>query len=299
MGSMRDDSGVDNTDSGHGAAGPARNVADAPRVADLLAAARAAGVAPLDAELLLAALTGQPRSRLLAFAEQPLDPMTALLYEACVARRAAGEPLAYITGVKEFWSLPLTVSPAVLVPRPETELLVERCLAMLDAPPHRVADLGTGSGAIALALSRERPRWQIVATDASPEALEVAAANVQRLGAHNVVLRAGSWCAPLAGERYHAIVSNPPYVEDGHPGLAELAFEPRAALVAPDDGFADLLAIATGARAHLLPGGHLLLEHGAGQAARLARELDALGYATVACHQDLAGLDRVTTAVWP
>ncbi|MEO6184921.1 MAG: peptide chain release factor N(5)-glutamine methyltransferase, partial [Steroidobacteraceae bacterium] len=207
--------------------------------------------------------------------------------------------LAYITGIREFWSLPLVVSPAVLVPRPETELVVELCLARLDEAPRLVADLGTGSGAIAMALARERADWMLIATDASAAALEVAAINRERLGIPNVALRAGSWCDALPADLFDAIVSNPPYIAATHPALPALAHEPESALVAAGDGYADLFRIAADARRHLRPGGLLLLEHGAAQAPRLQQELGALGYASVATHRDLAGLDRVTAAIWP
>jgi release factor glutamine methyltransferase len=275
------------------------NLAEQGRVRDLLAQAAGRGVARLDAEVLLAALLRVPRAQLLAFDEREVDPLTAALFQAGAERRAAGEPLAYITGVKEFWSLPLNVAPGVLVPRPETELLVELCLAELgDGLSRRVADLGTGSGAIALALGRERPDWRIVATDISAAALEVAAINLRRLGLTNVELRQGNWCAALDA-RFDAVVSNPPYIAPDHPALAALRHEPPGALVAQDSGVADLLTIAACARGHLAPGAVLLLEHGSDQAARLATELAALGYRHIACHRDLAGLDRATRAIWP
>ena len=285
--------------SSTGQPGAAGNVADPSTVAILLDRASSAGIARLDAEVLLASLMRVDRSRLLAFPEQAVSSLTAMLFDAGLQRRAAGEPLAYITGVREFWSLPLVTTPEVLVPRPETELLVERCLAVLDTGTHRVADLGTGSGAIALALARECPAWQIVATDASAAALEVAAINRDRLGAANVQLRCGSWCQPLGAEHFDAIISNPPYVAADDPALDALQFEPRSALVAGDDGFADLVQIARQARHHLQSGGLLLLEHGRTQAARLASALVAGGYDRVACHRDLAGHDRVTEAYWP
>lgn len=296
---MGDDSAVDKKLSGPGSDPAARNVADEPRIATLLAEAGSLGLARLDAEVLLQALLRRSRAELLAFGETPVDPVTAAMFRASVARRAAGEPLAYITGIREFWSLPLVVTPAVLVPRPETELLVERCLEVLGSGPRQVADLGTGSGAIALALARERPAWRIVATDLSEDALEIARINRQRLRVTNLEFRHGHWCEPLAQERFDAIVSNPPYIEPGHPALAELRHEPVSALVAQDDGLADLAAIADGAREHLAAGGLLMLEHGAEQAGRLARELTLLGYARPVCHTDAAGRDRVTIAVWP
>jgi release factor glutamine methyltransferase len=275
------------------------NVAEPASVGALLAAATALPVDRTDAELLLAALLRLPRAQLIAFEERPVDMLTLTLFQAGLERLADGEPLAYVTGVKEFWSLPVTVAPGVLVPRPETELLVELCLARLGDRPRRVADLGTGSGAIALALARERPEWRIVATDLSSDALDVARANRRRLDAGNVELRQGSWCEPLAGERFDAIVSNPPYIAPGDPALPALRHEPVQALVAEDEGYAALFAIAACARGHLLPGGLLLLEHGAGQSARLVEHLAALGYRDIASHRDLAGHDRVVLAVWP
>lgn len=274
------------------------NVAEPTTVAALLDAAGARGVAALDAQSLLAALTRRSRAQLLAFGEMPVDVLTAALFDTGLDRRAAGEPLAYITGIREFWSLPLVVSPDVLVPRPESELLVERCLARLGDDPRVVAELGTGSLAIAAALAIERPDWQIVATDRSAAALAIAAINRQRLQLSNIELREGSWCEALGDNHFDAIVSNPPYVAPESPALPALVHEPRDALVAGEQGFADLRAIARCARRHLHPGGVLLLEHGATQAARLAADLVGLGFARVVCHRDLAGLDRVTEATW-
>jgi release factor glutamine methyltransferase len=239
------------------------------------------------------------RAALLAYDERVVDALTAAMYEAGLERRAQGEPLAYITGVKEFWSLPLSVAPGVLVPRPETELVVELCLSRLDEAARQVADLGTGSGAIALALASERPQWRIVATDSSADALQIAGINCRRLGIGNIELRQGRWCDALEPGQFDAIVSNPPYIAPDHPALAQLQHEPTGALVAADGGYADLFTIATQARGRLRAGGLLLLEHGSTQAARLAAMLAALGYRDVACHPDLAGLDRVTLAIWP
>ena len=275
------------------------NVAEQQTTRSLLAAAAAAGVDRLDAETLLGALMRRSRAQLIAFGEAPVDDLTAAMFHAGLARRSSGEPLAYITGTREFWSLPLVVSPAVLIPRPETELLVELCLKLLGAGPRRVADLGTGSLAIAAALASERPAWSIVATDRSGEALAIAGINRQRLKLSNIELRAGDWCTALADDRFDAILGNPPYVDAGDPALAALSHEPRGALVAASEGYADLFALAAGARANLQSGGLLLLEHGTSQAARLHAELVGLGYARVVCHRDLAGHDRVTEAVWP
>jgi release factor glutamine methyltransferase len=282
-----------------GAPGAAGNVADCPSVAALLDAARARDIERLDAEVLLAALTGRSRAQLVAFGELSVDPLTTALYEAGIVRLIAGEPLAYITGVREFWSMPLVVSPDVLIPRPDTELLVERCLALLTDAPHQVADLGTGSGAIALALARERPAWRIVATDASNAALQVAAVNRKRLGLDQVELRAGRWCDALPDLRFDAILSNPPYISGDDAALAALGHEPRSALVADNEGFSDLLEIAASAGAHLKPGGALLLEHGCTQAPRLREALVAMGFDRVASLRDLAGHERLTEAFLP
>jgi release factor glutamine methyltransferase len=228
-----------------------------------------------------------------------VDPLTTALFEAGITRLLAGEPLAYITGIREFWSLPLAVSAAVLIPRPETELLVERCLGLLPDAPCRIADLGTGSGAIALALARERPAWRIVATDASPAALEVAAVNRKRLQLQNVELHLSHWCNALPAPDFDAILSNPPYIAAGDAALASLGHEPRGALVAAEQGFADLLEIAGQARSRLLRGGVLLLEHGSTQAPRLREALVAMGYDRVASLRDLAGHERITEAFSP
>jgi release factor glutamine methyltransferase len=275
------------------------NVPEHQRVDALLSAAQAQGIARLDAEILLAALARTTRAHLVAYPEKQIDLVTAAMFQAGLDRLHAGEPLAYVTGLREFWSLPLVVAPAVLVPRPETELLVELALARLADATQRVADLGTGSGAIALALAKERPAWWIVATDTSADALQIAQINRNRLKLGNVELRQGRWCDALGAEPYDAVVSNPPYVAPDDPALTALRHEPVTALVAPDDGYADLLAIAAGARSRLKRGGLLLLEHGATQRERMAHELAALGYSGIECHHDLAGRDRVTAAIWP
>jgi release factor glutamine methyltransferase len=277
----------------------AANVADGATVASLLAVAATCVIARLDAEVMLASVLRCSRAQLSAHTDQTVDDLTTALYMACLQRRSEGEPVAYITGTKEFWSLPLVVTPDVLIPRPETELLVELCLAQLGADAKRVADLGTGSGAIALAVAKERPQWQVLACDASAAALQVAQINAQRLGLRNIEFRQGNWCAALLGERLDAIVSNPPYVDPADPALAELEFEPRAALVAAEHGYADLFTIARTASTCLRSGGLLLLEHGATQAAGLGGELSTLGYMQIVAHRDLSGHERVTIAQWP
>jgi release factor glutamine methyltransferase len=274
-------------------------------VAALLAEAReqlrAAGPGPevtpeLDAQLLLAHVLGVPRVRLKSHPETLPDPSQTRQYRNLLTRRAAGEPVAYLTGCRDFWSLSLAVSPAVLIPRPETELLVERALALWSAAEASVADLGTGSGAVALALAHARPRWRVLATDASPEALAVARANAARLSHGRVELRLGDWYQPLAGERFDVLLSNPPYIgaDDAVLGGAGLRYEPRRALTPGDDALACLRILARGAAQHLTAGGWVLLEHGATQAAEVRRELVLAGLRYVRSHRDLAGHERMT-----
>jgi release factor glutamine methyltransferase len=266
-------------------------------VAQLRAAAHAdAASAVLDAELLLAQACKSTRSMLLAQLEKLASESLAREYRELLTRRAAGEPLSYILGRREFWSLDLQVSPAVLVPRPETELLVERALALLGSGPARVADLGTGSGAIALALASERPQWSIVASDESLTALAVAGANARRLGLERIEWRSGSWFAALAAESFDLLLSNPPYIAADDPVLRSgpLAYEPRAALSPGADAMASLRHLARGAASHVRAGGWLLLEHGAQQGAQVRDELVAAGFGYVRSHRDLAGLERVT-----
>lgn len=261
------------------------------------AAGAAAGNATpaLDAEVLLAHVLSVGRAQLRSHPEKPVHER-AEHYRALIARRAAGEPLAYLTGTREFWSLPLRVSRAVLVPRPETELLVERALVLRAASEGRVVDLGTGSGAIALALARERPHWQVTATDISSEALAVARANAAELQLTGIDFRQGSWFAPLAGARFDLIASNPPYVAADDPALEDpsLAHEPRLALTPGGDALRCLREIARAAPRHLEPGGWLLLEHGPSQAAEVRHELVLAGCGYVRSHRDLAGHERIT-----
>jgi release factor glutamine methyltransferase len=258
------------------------------------ASSNQAGIARLDAAALLAHVLGVPRARLTSHPEMPVDLAQSEHYRTLLARRAAGEPLAYLTGKREFWSLELAVSPAVLVPRPETELLVERALALGPAVSARVADLGTGSGAIALALARERPQWHVIATDVSASALVVARANAAALGLTHVEFRAGDWYQILIGERFDLLLSNPPYVAAADPALRELRHEPPLALTPGEDAFAALRALVLGAPQHLAEGGWLLLEHGATQAAQLRAALVLAGFRHVRSHRDLAGHERMT-----
>jgi release factor glutamine methyltransferase len=253
-------------------------------------ALRSSGLEPREARLLLAEATGFSEAAVLAFPERSLPAEVEQRFSAFAERRRAGEPVAYILGRKEFYSLRLAVNPAVLIPRPETELLVDLALAR---KPRSVVDLGTGSGAIALALKRHLPQARVLATDASAAALAVARRNATALGL-DIELRHGLWLEPLAGERFEAIISNPPYVAEDDPHLANLQFEPRCAITAGADGLAALRIIAREAPRHLLPGGWLLVEHGAGQHDAVQDLLQASGLETRASWPDLAGIPRVT-----
>ncbi|MDS4032318.1 MAG: peptide chain release factor N(5)-glutamine methyltransferase [Candidatus Contendobacter sp.] len=256
----------------------------------------------LDAEILLAAALEQPRGYLHAWPERTPTLEQAARFAAWLDRRRAGEPVAYILGRREFWSLDLEVTPDTLIPRPETELLVELALARLPKDrPVTVADLGTGSGAIALALAVEQPMARIVAIDRSPAALVVARRNAQRLEIRNVEFREGDWCAPLDNERFDLIVANPPYVAAADPRWrqGELRFEPPAALVAGDDGLSALRAIVAQAPNHLKPGGWVLLEHGYDQGEAVPALLRERGFDAVSDHRDAAGLSRTSGGCWP
>jgi len=266
-------------------------------VRTLLVAATARLGERADAEALLLHVLGQSRSWLFAHADDALDTDVRTAFEALVARRAAGEPVAYLTGRRGFWTLELEVTPATLIPRPETELLVELALERLPRDMAcRVADLGTGSGAIALALASERSQAQVVATDASVDALAVARRNAQRLGIRNVRFVQGDWLAPLVGERFVLVVSNPPYIEAADPHLAQgdLRYEPAAALASGADGLDAIRRIVADACAHLEPGGWLLFEHGWNQGDAARALLREAGYVQVFTAQDLEARDRVS-----
>jgi release factor glutamine methyltransferase len=269
-------------------------LAEGVRCLSATATGDANAAARLEAGVLLAHVLEVQRARISSHPEAPVTSAQAETYRSLLLRRAAAEPLAYLTGRREFWSLELTVSPAVLVPRPETELLVERALVLGPAGSARVAELGTGSGAIALALARERSQWHVIATDVSPAALAVARANAAALGCTQVEFRAGDWYRPLAGERFDLLLSNPPYVAAADPALHELRHEPRLALTPGEDAFAALRALVLGAPQHLAEGGWLLLEHGATQAAELRAALVLAGFRHVRSHRDLAGHERMT-----
>lgn len=263
-------------------------------LAQALAAAAALGLDRLDAQLLLLHVLDRPaadRAWLLAHDGEELAPADAQAYQQLCARRVAGEPLAYIVGRKEFFGLELQVDPRVLIPRPDTETLVEWALELLaPGPGPSVIDLGTGSGAIALAIKKSRPDAVVEAVDASAGALEVAAGNAQRLGL-DLTFHLASWLTGTTA-RYDVIAGNPPYVAEADSHLPALAHEPLSALAAGPDGLDDIRAIVAQARDHLKPGGWLLLEHGWDQAAAVRGLLQAAGFAAVASRRDLAGIER-------
>lgn len=254
-----------------------------------------------DADILLAHVLGRPRSYLLAWPERELSPSQWAAFQALVERRAHGEPVAYLTGSREFFGLDLAVSNAVLIPRPETELLVEAALERLPGGPCMVADLGSGSGAIALAIAKMRPKARVVAVDASRQALEVARTNAERLDLRNVELREGDWCKGLADERFDMIVSNPPYLCEDDPHLArgDVRFEPAMALASGVDGLDAIRAIVACAPLHLSPGGWLLFEHGFDQAEAVAGLMRKAGFIDVESLRDLLGHGRVTLGRTP
>jgi release factor glutamine methyltransferase len=256
--------------------------------------------ARLDLELLLCEVLQQPRSWLFAWPEATLSAQQRSAFLALLARRRAGEPVAHLLGYRDFWTLRLRVTPATLIPRPDTEVLVEQALRRLDGAPARVADLGTGTGAVALALASERPNWQLVATELQPEAVELARLNVAEQKLTNVTVYQGDWCQPLRGA-FDLIVSNPPYIdpEDPHLKRGDLRFEPLSALIAARNGMAALEQIAAQARRHLRPGGWLLLEHGYDQAEAVRRLLQRLGYLQPFSARDYGGHERVSGGVWP
>ena len=253
-----------------------------------------------DAEILLCAVTGTTRASLLAFPERHLEADQWTRFSTLVGRRAEGVPVAYLLEEREFWSLPLRTTPAVLIPRPETEHLVEAALAAAPTGA-RVLDLGTGSGAIAIALAHERPDLELVAVERSAEALAIARDNASRLTPGRITFVEGDWYTPVRGQRFHLVVSNPPYIAEDEPELGEgdVRFEPRDALVAAAGGLAAIAGIAAAAPAHLLPGGALMVEHGWRQGAAVRALFDQAGMSGVKTLRDLAGHERVTVGILP
>lgn len=255
------------------------------------------GSARLEAQCLLQHVLGKPRAWLLAHSETALSPEQQAEYEALLRRRVQGEPIAYILGEREFYGLNFKVTPATLIPRPETELLVD--LALQRLPPGRAArvlDLGTGSGAIALSIAHARPDAEVWGCDLSAEALRVAGENAQRLRLDNVRLVQSDWFGALAAMRFDLIVSNPPYIAEGDPHLSQgdLRFEPPRALASGQDGLRDIRHLASEGRHFLAPAGWLLFEHGYDQAARVRDLLQKTGYRNVFSALDLAEIERVS-----
>lgn len=255
----------------------------------------------LDAELLLAAALGKPRSFLHTWPERVVSSEVAERYASYLARRRSGEPVAYILGHQGFWSLDLEVAPDTLIPRPDTELLVETALALLPATPAEVLDLGTGTGAIALALACERLGWKVTGVDRISAAVELAERNRARLKLTNARFVESHWFSALGDQRFALIVSNPPYIpaQDPHLVQGDVRFEPSSALVAGVDGLDDIRQIINDAPQHLLPGGWLLLEHGYDQAPAVRELLAKHGFQSVDSRCDLGGHERISLGQWP
>lgn len=259
-----------------------------------------------DAEILLSAVLECDRAHLIAYSDQAIDATAQDMFCHYLDRRLKGEPVAYILGQREFWSLMLLVDDSTLIPRPDTEVLVETALREWLHEEARVLDLGTGSGAIAIALAHERPAWCIDAVDANPEAVALALRNVELLDVPNVSVYHSDWFSAVRemtdapDALFDLVISNPPYIapDDPHLFSGDLRFEPLTALVAADDGYADLFRIAEQARGFLRSGGLLLLEHGYAQAAQLREKLQALGYGDIRTVDDYGGNERVTLARW-
>lgn len=249
-----------------------------------------------DTEILLSHCLGQPRAWLYTWPEKEVSAECALRFAQLLDRRRQGLPIAYLVGEREFWSLPLRVNDATLIPRPETETLVNWALELALPEDARVVDLGTGSGAIALAVASARPAWHVTAVDVSEAALAVARANAERTGLQQVRFLQSDWYSAVSGQRFHALLGNPPYIDGDDPHLSrgDLRFEPRAALVAADRGLADLRHLVAGAPPHLLTGGWLLLEHGFEQGPQVRALLDEAGFQHVSTRRDLAGQERIT-----
>lgn len=255
----------------------------------------------LDAEWLLAAALGKPASYLRTWPEREVHEDVVERFAAWLARRRAGEPVAYILGRQGFWSLDLEVEPATLIPRPDTELLVETALALLPATPAGVLDLGTGTGAIALALAAERSAWRLTGVDRIDQAVVLAERNRARLGLGNVNFLLSHWFSALGGRRFGMILSNPPYIaaDDPHLGQGDVRFEPSSALIAGPDGLDDIRLIVAQAPEHLEPGGWLLLEHGFEQAAAVRELLSGRGFVEVESRRDLGGHERISLGRLP
>ena len=252
----------------------------------------------LDLEVLLCHVLDKPRSYLFTWPEKMLEPKMVEQFNDLLQRRTHGEPIAHLTETKEFWSLSLAVNATTLIPRPDTELLVETALNLLDKSTAHILDLGTGTGAIALALASERPNWKIIAVDSVSEAVFLAEKNRQRLDLRNVHLLQSHWFTEISRQKFDLIVTNPPYIDAGDPHLNEgdVRFEPDSALVSGNNGLADIELIISGAKDYLIDGGWLLIEHGYLQAEAVHAQLMNEGYSQVSTRRDIAGHPRLTLA---
>jgi release factor glutamine methyltransferase len=258
--------------------------------------------ARLDAEVLLAHVLNRPRVYLHTWPEAELSREQEARFSDMIRQRAAGQPVAYLTGQREFWSLNFAVTPDSLIPRPETELLVERTLALLtESKTLRVADLGTGSGAVAIALAHERRHWRLYAIDQSLKCVKLAQGNARRLNVDNLCIINADWSTALADRSFDAIVSNPPYIADQDPHLqqGDVCFEPASALTAGPQGLDELRCLIEDAPRVLVPGGWIVLEHGMNQAASIRKLLKDIAFTNIATTRDLAGLERVSCAQKP
>lgn len=254
----------------------------------------------LDAEVLLLHVIDKPKSYLFTWPEAELNDVQLSTFKKLIAEREIGHPVAHLAGVREFWSLELEVNNSTLIPRPDTETLVEKALS-LDLPADtKMLDLGTGTGAIALSLASEQPNWLITAVDYSEQAVALARRNQQKLELNNVTVMQSDWFSAVPNQQFDLIVSNPPYIDelDEHLSQGDVRFEPKSALVAPDNGMADIKLIIEQARQYLAPNGYLLIEHGYQQALLLQEFFAQMAYSNILTIKDMAGCDRVTMAQW-
>jgi len=267
--------------------------------ADLLASSSES--AKLDAQVLLLHILKKPRSYLFTWPEHALSDEQQSQFNVFIQRRLKGEPVAHITGLREFWSLSLEVNATTLIPRPDTETLVEQALEIALPATAKVLDLGTGTGAIALALGSEMPSWQITAVDRVSDAVALATRNQQRLAINNVHVKQSNWFSELHGEKFNLIVTNPPYIEssDIHLNQGDVRFEPLSALVADDCGMSDIKQIITQSRDYLSSNGYLLIEHGFEQSEAVRHFFEKMAFVNIKTVKDLGNNDRVTLALWP